>query len=410
MSNHWFEKLVGPAKNHPETTAQGPTGHPVSPVMDAYVLDVWLERAASLKQLRMYDRAYRVMNMARGITLESMQADPSDPMAWVNIGRVQIADEKFDSAKEVLSHAIELAKKCGNTEVEGFAGAALFQLLRQQSSASHETLDLTKSLTQEQYQIYLRQNLEKMFYVCQSCGHLNLMLGEHCAHCRFAPQNLGDVQLSVTLSTINFKTPTMLAIALQIQQGHNPREFIPELADAISRADSDQDILEKIKQHTEDDYLDFKTLDHCPSCAKVVWASNADVCPNCHVELNRSTLLKLAICVDRLLQQLIWSVRGSETAEFAEFVILLVNLEYSLVRGQMAPTDAQRHTATELLLKISPLYTQNGGGVVWIKSSDSVVGEVIDANVHKDIGPTISFLRDELRHFLQLVSDAVSLF
>lgn len=412
MSNHWFKKLVGLAKNRPETMAQEPTRHPVSPEMDAYVLDVWLERAASLKQLRMYDHAHRVMNMARGITLDSMQAEPSDPMAWVNIGRVQIADEKFDSAKEALNQAIELAKQCGNTEVEGFAGAALFQMHRQQPSASREKLDLTKPLTQEEYQIYLRQASEKMIYVCQSCGRLNLMLGEHCAHCRFAPQNLKDVKLSITLSTVYFKIPTLLTVALQIQQGHKLHEFIPqrEIDAAVNGSDSDQGILKKIKQNAEDDYLDFRTLDHCHSCAKVVWASNADICPSCHAKLNRSTLLKLAICVDRLLQQLIWNIRRSETDEFAELIILLVNLKYSLVRWQMAPTDAQRHAATELLLKISPLYTQNEGGVIWIKSADSVVGKVIDPNVHKDIGPTIGFLRDELQYFLRLVSDAVSLF
>jgi rubrerythrin len=378
--------------------------------LPALLLPMWLEQAASLKQLRMHDHAYRVLNRARGITLESMQADPSDPMVWVNIGRVQLADEKFDSAKEVLDHAKELAQQSGNITVEGFANAALFQVLRQQPSASQEAFDLTNPLTQAQYRAYQRQNLGQMFYVCQSCGHLNLMLGEHCAHCRFAPQDLSDAQLSMTLSALNFKTPTLLTIALQIQRGRKPHEFIDGLDAILSRFDTDQGILEKIRLHGEDDHLDFKALDRCASCGKVVWASSADECPNCHANLNRPMLLKLAICVDRLLQQWVWTVRGGAAQEFEQFVILLVNLKYSLIRAQMAPTDAQRHAATELLLKISPLYTQNGGGMVWIKSANSVVSEVLNPEVHKDIGPTIDFLRDELKHFLRLVSDAVSLF
>ena len=52
----------------------------------AHILDVRLEQVASLKQLRMNDQAYRVMNMMRGITLESMKADSKDPMAWINMG------------------------------------------------------------------------------------------------------------------------------------------------------------------------------------------------------------------------------------------------------------------------------------------------------------------------------------
>jgi hypothetical protein len=79
-------------------------------------------------------------------------------------------------------------------------------------------------------------------------------------------------------------------------------------------------------------------------------------------------------------------------------------------RRPVGPTDAQRHKATELIVKLSPLYTQNGGGVVWVKSTNTVVSEVLNPNVHKDIGATIDFLRDELTHFLRLISDAVSLF
>jgi rubrerythrin len=303
-----------------------------------------------------------------------------------------------------------LAQQSGNTQVEGFAGAARFQMLRQQPSASQEAFDLTKPLTQAQYRAYQLQNLGEMFYVCQSCGHLNLMLGEHCAHCQFAPQNLSDLQLSLALCAFNFKTTTLLQIAQQIQQGRKPHEFIDGLDGILKRFDTDQGILEKIRQNAEDDHLDFKALDRCPSCAKVVWSSSTDVCPNCHANLNRPMLLKLTICVDRLLQQLVWNIRRSDTTEFARFVILLVNLKYLLVRAQMAPTDEQRHAATELLLKISPLYAQNGGGVVWVKSATKVVSEVLNPEVHKDIGPTLDFIREELKHFLHLVSDAVSLF
>lgn len=65
---------------------------------------------------------------------------------------------------------------------------------------------------------------------------------------------------------------------------------------------------------------------------------------------------------------------------------------------------------TQLLLKLSPLYAQNRGGRVLIQSPAAVLSEVIDPSVHNDIGPTMDYLRDEVKHFLHLMSDAVSLF
>lgn len=416
MTTSWLKKVLGQAKAQrpeaarPEASAPESPHQATPPNLVAYMLDVRLEQASSLKQLRMHDQAYRVMNMMRGITLESMQADPEDPMAWVNIGRVQIEDEKFESAKEVIDHARKLAKRSGNTQVEGITDILRFQLLRRQPKASQETFDLSQPLTGEQYQEYMGKTLGEMFYVCQSCGHLNLMLGEHCPHCRFAPKNLRECQVSLSLSAMNCKTTTLVEIAQQIQRGRKPHEFIDNLDTIIKRFPTDQGLLEKIEKNAEDDYLNFLAYDRCPACSKRVWPSSAEVCPHCQAKLDRPMLLKLALCVDRILQQLIWNLRRSDTEAYAQFVILLVNLKYLLVRKQQAPSDAQRHAAAELLLKISPLYAQNGGGVVWVKSPTKVVSEVLDFSVHKDIGPTMDFIRDELQHFLRLVSDAVSLF
>lgn len=410
MSKSWFDRLIGKPKKAPEAKAPLPPHRPPSPDTVAHILDVRLEQAASLKQLRMHDHAYHVMNMARGLTLESMQADPKDPMAWLNIGRVQLADEQFDEAKKVLNHGAGLAKASGNTQVAGFIDAALFQVLRRQPCASLKTFDFSKPLTEEEYHAYRDQSLGEMFYVCQSCGHLNLMVGEHCAHCRFAPQTLSDIQLAFTLSANRFKTATLVQIAQKIQMGQKPDEFIDSLDDIMSHFDTDQGVLEKIRTNTEDDYLDFKALDRCPACKKTIWPSSADVCPHCQAKLNRPMLLKLAICVDRLLQQFVWNLQRRDTKEYAQLVILLVNLKYQLVRAQQAPTDAQRHSATELILKTNAFFAGNGGGVVWVHSPTSVVSQVIDPTVHKDIGATMDFIRDELKNFLRLVSDAVSLF
>ena len=416
MTTNWFKKLLGQPKARqvpvaqPEAKAREAPHEALSPEVVAYILDVRLEQVASLKQLRMNDQAYRVMNMMRGITLESMKADSKDPMAWINIGRVQLEDEKFDAVKEVIDHAKRLAKESGNEVLAGFADALRFQWQRRQPNASRESFDLTKPLTEDQYQAYMGKALGEMFYVCQSCGHLNLMLGEHCSNCRFAPKDLSECQVSMALSAMNCTTPTLVQIAQQIQRGRKPHEFIDNLDAIIQRYPTDQGILEKIKKNAEDDHLNFRAYDCCPSCSKRVWPSSADVCPHCQAKLNRPMLLKLALCVDRLLQQFVWNLQRNDTKEYAQLIILLVNLKYQLVRVQQAPTDAQRHAATELLLKTHAFFAGNGGGVVFVHSPTSVVSQVLDPTVHKDIGPTMDRVRDELQHFLRLVSDSVSLF
>jgi len=311
----------------------------------------------------------------------------------------------------VFEHARSLAKQQGNASVEGFAGSGLFIVMRRQVVGNDtEPLDLSQPLTEEQFQRYERQQLEEACYVCQGCGHLNLMLGEHCAHCRFAPENLEQARLSISLSSMHFKTATLLRIGANLQQGKNPFEFIDGLEALVKSIDSDMGILQKIQDNQEDDHLDFKAIDRCASCGKKVWPSSATTCTHCNNPLDRSMLLRLAICVDRLLQQWIWTVHTSDAREFQQWVLLLVNMKYQLIRSQMSPTNVQRHKATQLLLQLSPLYTQNQGGLVRIKDPATVVSEVLDVSVHKDIGPTVDYLRDEVKHFLHLMSDSVSLF
>ena len=413
MIGKWLDKLRRQGEILPDPTPQTSPQSAPSVNTVAIILDLWLEQAASLKQLRMHDHAFRVLNAARGITLESMQANPTDPMPWVNIGRVQLASENFDGAKEALDHAKDLAQQRGDTTVEGFANAALFQVLRQQHSTSDQEWHLKDgdSLTRSEYRAFLQHQLEHMFYVCQSCGHLNLIVGGLCPQCHFAPQNLSDAKVAIALSTFYCRVPQILQIALAIQRGRKPHECIDNFEEVLNRVgDSDQGILEKIRSNAEDDHLDFKALDHCSACGSVVWPSRAVACPSCHAKLNRPELMKLAVCVDRILQQFVWTIRSSDSKDFERLITLLVNMKYLLLRAQIGPTDAQRHSASELLVKLSPLYTQNGGGVVWVKSNKKVACEVLDPNVHKDIGPTIDYLMGELTHFLQLTSDAVSLF
>lgn len=45
---------------------------------------------------------------------------------------------------------------------------------------------------------------------------------------------------------------------------------------------------------------------------------------------------------------------------------------------------------------------------MWVDSPIGVVSQVPDHTVHEDIEATTDFIRDEMEHFLHVVSDAVS--
>lgn len=417
MIGKWLNRLKGGGGSEPKLRASDSLCDVVPPEQVAIYLDLWLEQAASLKQLRMHEYADRKLDMARGVTLESMKVDPEMALAWVNIARVQLASEDFAGAKETINVAKGLARRSNDKPMEEFASAVLFQVMRQQEPELNKNWVVAgeaKFKSMEDYKAWKDQFIARAFYVCQSCGHIILIAGEHCQHCHFAPSNADEENVAICLSTMYLHVSEMLDVALEIQRGRTPFDIIPRLRSIINEWNSTVSkrsgfIIDKAKFHS-DDYLDFNLLDHCAACGAKIWTSRDVDCHQCGAIPDRPQLMKLAICVENVLQQFIWNLRRSNDENFMRFITLLVNIKYSSTRAQVGPTDAQRQSAPILLVKLSPIYTQNGAGVVRVKSIDEIEYEVLNQSAHKDIVPTMKYLVDELKHFAYLISDSVSLF
>ena len=393
MLRSMFERMRGRAPKEPHAPA------PLPEAVIGPVLDVWLEQAASLHELRKHELANRKMAIAISVALENVTSHPASTFAWFELGRVQLAAKNPDEAKQAFEMLGVLGKNQKDESIVELANSAM---LRAQRLRVEKDQSFSKDMV-----------IEKLFYACQSCGRLVLFIGSHCPHCKFAPSTPAEVGLSVGLSTIYFHVPNMLNMSRDMQWGKNPHKSMPDLA-SFAKNYSEEDaesVLSKLKRRAADDHLDFKMLESCNACgAGATNPSWVEDCEKCHQPLRRPALLRLAICIDHVLQHFVWNIKRSDSDDFSNFVTLMVNVKHSIIRNQTGPTDPQRRWAQSLVMKLSPLITDNGAGMVTLKDLQTITGQVLDAKINEGITATIENLVGELKHFVHLTSDQVSLF
>lgn len=359
------------------------------------VVDIWIAQAESLQELRKYDYAKKKFNTAENMLSELASRQPNSMDVWFHLGRIYLASSQPDKATQAFHVLDALAKKAGNILV---AKQALDGLSRSSR---------LRAVTEQSLE---GKVAEGIFYTCQACGRPILFLGTHCPHCRFAPSTRDEVAIGIILSTLYLHAPQLLDASREIQKGRKPAEFMSQLKELIPRVDDRAGVLSKLEQHKADDHLDFKLLEVCHHCGTVSKLSWVRECPKCNATLDRPDLVKLAICIDRLIQHFVWNIRRDMSKSFSDFLTLLVNVKGKIIRHQTGPAESERKWAHKLLLGISPIYTENGGGVVEIKSTDEINGKVLDPSIYPDIGLAVNHLEGELRAFARLTSGQVGLF
>lgn len=361
------------------------------------MVEIWLAQAASLHELRQYDVEKRKLNVAASAAFQRLDEQPKSTDAWFCLGRIYLAGKEPEKAKQAFQMLQELAVKSGNALLAK-------QAFDEQSRAGLLQVAIDQSLKDNV--------IESIVHTCQACGHLILFIGSHCPHCRFAPSNEEEVAIGSILSTAQCHVPTLLQISREIQKGRKPMDFIPELADEVSKppeghADA---VLSKLRRRAADDHLDFRSLEACPQCDAISNPSWVRECHACKTPLNRPELLELLICISHLLQHLVWNIRRDTSEAFSYFVILLVNLWGRTMRHQAGPTDAERKWVHRLLVEISPIWTENRGGLIEVYSVCHIQGKVVDLSVNPKVGLTVDHLEAELRNFARLTSDQTGLF
>ncbi|RDI98933.1 tetratricopeptide repeat protein [Dyella solisilvae] len=378
---------------------ESPVDVPVLPPGDiGHTVDLWIAQATSLRELRQYKLEKAKLAIAEAVARKRVQDQPESMEAWYALGRIYFEGQKPKEAAEAFFAIKDWAEKAGSAF---WAREATQGLVRVSGLESRLEQNLRG------------RNINGMFYACQSCGILILYLGTHCPYCRFAPSTPDEAAAGLVLSIDHLRAPKLLQVARGIQQKEKPWEIIHGFGDAVRAMVDDPGvaaILSKLKESSADDFLDFRPLERCSSCGSITHSSWLLACDECGQALNNPDLVNLAICVHHITQHFVWGIHRSEAPEFAEFVTLLVNIQSMIIRHQRGPTDAERAWARQLLMRISPMWTQNMGGYVDATSLDAIRGTVVDESVNPQIGRTIRHLEGELRNFVRLTSDQVGLF
>jgi hypothetical protein len=361
------------------------------------VVEVWLEQADALHQLEMHRHAQRKLELAEYYAQESIRKNPASLHAWLALGRVQLAASMGLEAQKTFETARQIAQQQRDLE-----------------SVQHALTQLaiaTELVASKQQSFDDGAVIERMFHACKSCGHLILFIGGHCCHCHSAPETADDVAISSCLSTLYFQVPTMLDVCKGIQQQRPLFELIPGFSDVVARHGHEgaEAVLSKIQANQADDLLDYTSLIRCEQCAIELGNSWLKTCANCEAPVTWPALLRLLICIEHLLQHFTWGVRRSETEEFADFVTLLVTLKGTIMRRQKTPTAYQQRWALNLLPTLSPLYMDNGAGLVRIDGAHRVGYQVLNED-QRGIMQTLEHLTAEFRHFAHLMNSQVTLF
>ena len=368
---------------------------PLGPIWP--IVDIWLAQAASLHELRQYEVEKRKLKIAESAAFQRLEEQPQSTDAWFCLGRVYLAANEPEKAKDAFQMLQELAVKAGNA-----------QLAKQAFDEEVRARQLEAAIGQS-----LKDRvIESIIHTCQSCGNTILFIGSHCPHGRFAPSNEEEVTIGSILSTAQCRVPTLLEISREIQKGRKPMDFIPELADSVREApDGHADaVLSKLERFKADDHLDSRTIEACPHCDAVSNPSWMRECHACKAPLDRPELVELLICISHLLQHLIWNIHRETSEPFSDFVILLVNVWGRIIRHQTGPTEAERKWVHQLLVKINPIWTENRGGLIEVHSLSHIRGKVMDVTVNPKVGLTVDHLEGELRNLIRLTSDQTGLF
>lgn len=361
-------------------------------------IDLWIAQATSLRELRRYDLEQRKFEIAEAVALKRHAEQPNSMDALHSLGRIYLEAQKPENAAEIFLTMKDIGTKVGSAYWEESAITGLAHVSRLQAT-------MKQSLG--------GRNINGIFYACQACGHLILFLGTHCPHCRFAPSTPHEVAVGIVLSTYDLKVPSLLHVSRRIQQNEKPADFISDFEKWVHEATSMSSVSavqEKLKTSHADDFLDFHVLDTCQHCGVVARSSWLRECKKCQQPFDRPDLVNLAVCTHYIVQHFVWGMRESEPVAFSEFVTLLLNIEGKIIRHQKGPTDAEREWARQLMIAISPLWTENGGGTVKIKSPNDIRGTVVDKSIHPQLEEKIMHLEAELRYFAYLTSDQVGLF
>ena len=362
-----------------------------------------LEQANSLWVLGKEEARGRKLQSAEEFALDNLKARPQSGTADYQLGRVYVAEGKFDLAEACYKRLDELGRVRGIERMCSDAKGQLLVIRRLQAAAG-------KSKAKD-------YDLDTIIYSCQYCGCLIRYLSVPCPFCCRAPESAMEVHrgavlssLQLTVSELLFVSRGLVAYQRRAEQFWRGFDELVQKRSADPRAASDASIvLDKLKRQAGDNRFDYNTLEQCPNCSAEWSRSYATQCRVCEKPLNKPLLEQLVICVHHLLLHFIVDIKCAESEALATLIKLLVEIESCLIREQESPTNDQRQQLLELISEVGTLTTDNGGAEIDTRDVQKISGRVLDPAAHERIGVFVKGFVDEVKFLVELMAQRKAL-
>lgn len=198
-----------------------------------------------------------------------------------------------------------------------------------------------------------------VFYSCQECGNLNLVVTEPCINCGFIPKTESELRRSLLLNSKFIYPKYLLEISRKVSFSYhsNPRglslsqiwgsDDIDHVAYQKTEKINSQvlDMLKKCVSKLNEQRIDYSVKYNCHSCETIngVWADRSiQICRKCNSENNVPTFkLYKAALVDSLEYIRMSCVIGDDIKIANLIAEMTLHCEYAVRRNQY-PTASQR--------------------------------------------------------------------
>lgn len=359
-----------------------------------------LSKAASLQKLGRREEAAQVLTATEQMILAQLRKAPRDKQAHLLLAMFYVETEKVDRAQATLAEALN-SNLYVLTDEERLVLAAELQKLQRQQPLEQRSKEGPVGFT--------------TIYGCQNCGRLHNFVSMPCPHCDWHPTTLEQTARSLVLSNAHFKIPALLLLAREMTNGRPASDVVPNLLQdgktylsVPEQARMVEKVLGLLVENAHKHHRLFADVRGCPNCGENVLISAAEECGKCKSNLDWPDVVRTIACMDNLLWLLEQRSEPTASAQFSEFVCVLVSMVNNLMRKQESPPDKVRQYALRLIGELGAIADLGKGAVIETKNPNQLKIYLVKDSMREDSQDFGMFWYKELEFFVAKMNSGVA--
>jgi hypothetical protein len=267
-------------------------------------------------------------------------------------------------------------------------------------------------------------NTRLVFYTCQECGNLNLIVTEPCIKCGYIARNEKELRRSLLLNSKFIHPKYLIEISRRISISYHSNPRGPVLTQLWGSSDIDLDayqktekmnsqikeLLEKCVSRAADAGINYSINYNCQSCRALsgVWADRlTQQCGKCNTE-NRIPTFKLykAALVDSLEYIRMTCVIDDDIKLANLIAEMTMHYEYAVRRNQY-PTITQRESLRQCFKGVGILYYVNNS--IELKFSSGTFDWTAKSDLDEEVVEQFEYHVGSLRTLFKIMETDISL-